>query len=117
MSDWAKECADRWHESVGLTKICRSAIEGAVREALAKAALVVDEHVCAEDCQHLCCVEARESRDEIRALGAGHRFQSDGGDVCIKCQTICGGGVHEHVPEQKMSAVVCGRCRVVLRER
>lgn len=72
MSDWAAECAERWERRFfeKHTGEVWKAIERAVREALAKAALIVDEHVCAEDCQHLCCVEARESRDEIRALGA-----------------------------------------------
>lgn len=62
MSDWAEECTDRWHESVGLTKVCKSAIEGAVREALAKAAEVVEDPNAG--------LSTEDVAAAIRALGA-----------------------------------------------
>lgn len=85
MSDWAEECAERWLATVyGNTEPMRNTaeahmVEGAVREALAKAADTTMEAACdclaadgwtAEDSRHerWCC--GLGARDAIRALGA-----------------------------------------------
>jgi hypothetical protein len=73
--DWAAKHAERWslwYDGENDTKVY-DAIEGAIREALAKAADVADDGVCHEDCPHVACAEAREIRDNIRALGAAKR--------------------------------------------